>query len=251
MSTGNIQVITVDIDDLIPDDLNPNVGTSRGESALEQALAKHGAGRGILIDRNLKIIAGHHVVEAAKKAGIKKVRVAQTVGTQVVAAQRTDVDLDSIEGREMAVEDNRTHQLNLEWDAKMLLDMEQRGADLTKFFLDHERNAIMPALPAAPEPSASASASAAGEKTEKGDRPEKGEKEPAAASPAGPPPSNAKMAQFFFDGSTYDLFCERLDLLEKRFKTSGTADTILEAMRHVLYNSDAANADHANDQAQG
>jgi hypothetical protein len=249
---SGIQVIVVDIDDLIPDDLNPNAGTARGESALEGALQKHGAGRGILVDRNMKILAGHHVVEAAKKAGIKKVRVAQTHGTQVVAAQRTDVDLDSTEGREMAVEDNRTHQVNLEWDAKALIAMEQAGADLTKFFLDHERRAIIPEFPApsaAPEPQAAATT----EKAEKGDRADKGDKTgtEGAAAPAAPPPSNAKTAQFFFDGSTYDLFCERLDALEKRFGTSGSADTILAAMRHVAFNSEAANAGHANDQAEG
>jgi hypothetical protein len=248
--SGNLQVITVDIDDLVFDDLNPNAGTSRGESALDAALQKHGAGRGILVDKNLKIIAGEHVVKAAKRAGIKKVRVAQTTGTQMVAAQRVDVDLDSTEGREMAVEDNRLHQLNLEWDPKMLLDMEQRGADLMKFFLDHERNAILPAFPAG----TAQDATTAAEKVEKGERAEKGEKGdgPAPeAGPAAPPPSNAKTAQFFFDGSTYDLFCERLDLLEKRFGTNGTADTILEAMRHVLYNSNAASTLDADNQTTG
>jgi hypothetical protein len=247
---SEISVIVVDIDDLKPDDLNPNIGTARGMDALEKSITEDGAGRGIVIDKNLKIIAGHHVVLAAKKAGIKRVRCVQTTGTQMVAVQRTDVSLDSPEGRKMAVRDNRTHQLNLEYDARTLLEMEQRGADLSKFFLDHERAAIIPAFPTDLPASGGGAAPSAKVDRAPGEKTEKGAAERDAA-PAGPPPSNAKMAQFFFDGTTYDQFCERLDTLEKRFKTSGTADTILEAMRHVLYNSEAASANHADDQAQG
>ena len=56
--------------------------------------------------------------KAAIAAGIKKVRVIETTGDELVAVKRTDVDIDSAEGRKMAYLDNLTTQVNLTWDLR-------------------------------------------------------------------------------------------------------------------------------------
>ena len=60
-----------------------------------------------LLDWNGNIIAGNKSQQAAIAAGIKRVRVIETTGDELVAVKRTDVDIDSAEGRKMAYLDIR------------------------------------------------------------------------------------------------------------------------------------------------
>lgn len=107
---------TLDIDQLIADEHNFNKGTTKGRKLMKQSLKKFGAGRSILVDKNGRIIAGNKTVEAATDSGIKRVRIIETDGTELVAVKRTDIDLDSPEGREMALADNATADKNINWD---------------------------------------------------------------------------------------------------------------------------------------
>ena len=117
----NIEVVSVD--DLIQDDHNFNKGTEQGQQLMERSFRELGAGRSILLDENGNIIAGNKSHEAARKAGIKKVRVIETTGDELVAVKRTDLDINSKEGREMALLDNLTTQVNLNWDDVELENM--------------------------------------------------------------------------------------------------------------------------------
>lgn len=111
-----------EIKDLKFDDKNFNKHTERGLGLLGQALQKHGAGRSILIDKNNNIIAGNGVVEAAGQIGLDKVKVVETTGDEIVAVKRIDVELDSKDGREMAMEDNAIASIDLDWDEDLLKD---------------------------------------------------------------------------------------------------------------------------------
>lgn len=111
------------IDELIPDDKNFNKGTEYGSQLLEKSIRQFGAGRSILIDKNGKIIAGNKTVEQATAIGMDDVIVVKTNGNQIVAVQRTDIDLDTKKGREMALADNATGKANLEWDEDVLSDV--------------------------------------------------------------------------------------------------------------------------------
>ena len=111
-----IHTEVVDIDDLIQDDHNFNKGTDEGAQLIERSFKDYGAGRSVLIDKNNRIISGNKSQKGAKGAGIKKVRVIETDGTELIAVKRTDLSLDSKEGREMALLDNLTSQKNLNWD---------------------------------------------------------------------------------------------------------------------------------------
>lgn len=117
----------VKLRDLLPDDKNANKGTERGLRLLDDSLREDGAGRGILIDRNNRIVAGNKTVERAIDDGFEEIIIVPTDGRQLVATQRVDVDLDSPQGRRMALRDNRVSEVDLAWDADVLKEL---GADV-------------------------------------------------------------------------------------------------------------------------
>ena len=131
------------ISELIPDHANANKGTERGRYALEASLRQYGAGRSILLDKNGRIIAGNKTVEVAADVGLDDVLVVQTDGKQIVAVQRTDLDIDSPEGRGLAYADNRVGELSLEWDAEQVLADLNAGMDLSGLFFDFEIDKIL------------------------------------------------------------------------------------------------------------
>src|ERR1043166_9168304 len=124
--------------DLTPDDRNVNVGTERGAEMIEKSLREYGAGRSILIDKNGRIIAGNKTVEQAAKVGLEDVLVVQTDGKKLIAVQRVDLDLRKHKAaRELAIADNRSAEINLEWSKELLASL--RGeVDLGDFFNESE-----------------------------------------------------------------------------------------------------------------
>ena len=111
------------ISDLVFDDKNFNKHTEYGMSLIEKSIRNNGAGRSILIDKNNRIIAGNGVTEIAGQIGLDDVQIVETDGTKIIAVKRTDIDLDSKQGREMALADNATAAVDLEWDADAIADV--------------------------------------------------------------------------------------------------------------------------------
>jgi hypothetical protein len=111
------------ISDLIPDNLNANQGTDRGDWMLTQSLQKFGAGRSVLIDKNMRLIGGNKASAKFGEVGLEDVVIVQTDGTKLVAVQRMDIDLDSPEGRALAIADNRAGEVNLSWDTEALAEL--------------------------------------------------------------------------------------------------------------------------------
>lgn len=126
--------------DLLPDPNNANRGTERGRYMLEQSLRKLGAGRSILLDKHGKIIAGNKTAETAAEIGLDDVIIVQTDGRQVVAVQRTDLDLDDPTGaaRELAYADNRVSDVSLDFDPAVIAQDMAAGLDLGDWFFDDE-----------------------------------------------------------------------------------------------------------------
>ena len=110
------------IDELKFDDKNFNKHTEFGMSLLEKSLRENGAGRSILIDKDNNIIAGNGIVEAAGSVGLENIKIVETTGDEIVAVKRTDITLDSEQGRKMALADNATANADLEWDENNLKD---------------------------------------------------------------------------------------------------------------------------------
>ena len=110
------------LSDLRFDDRNFNKHTQYGMSLLEKSLQQFGGGRSILIDKNNNIIAGNGIVEAAANVGLDDLQIVESDGKKLVAVKRTDIDLNSKEGRELAMADNATGAADLKWDEDIVTD---------------------------------------------------------------------------------------------------------------------------------
>jgi DNA modification methylase len=124
------------ISELTPDNKNARRATQRSRDAVKDSLERLGAGRSILLDKNGRVIAGNTTLGAAKDLGLKNVITVETTGDSLVAVVRTDIDLDSPEGRELAIADNRTAQF-AEWNPEVLTELSSR-VDLLPFFNEAE-----------------------------------------------------------------------------------------------------------------
>lgn len=133
-----MEIKQIKTEDLVQDGRNFNKGTAKGERLMTKSLRELGAGRGILVDKNGNIIAGNKTQLAAIKAGIKKAVVVQTEGDALVVTQRTDIDINTKKGRELALADNATTEANLCWDIDEIqqactdfsLDVDEWGIDI-------------------------------------------------------------------------------------------------------------------------
>ena len=132
------QTIKKKLTDLVPDQRNANRGTERGLRMLDDSLREDGAGRGILLDRNNNVIAGNKTLERAVDLGFQEVIIVPTDGKQIIATQRIDVDIDSVQGRRMALRDNRVGQVDLDFDPDVLRELADEGVDLAALWNEEE-----------------------------------------------------------------------------------------------------------------
>ncbi len=118
------------LEDLTPDSNNFNRHTEFGNKLLEDSLRKFGAGRSILTDKDGNIIAGNGVTEVAAAIGMEDVEVVHTDGKKLVVVVRDDLELDSPEGRELALADNMTALKGIDLDLDKVT--EALGEDIAK-----------------------------------------------------------------------------------------------------------------------
>lgn len=111
------------LSELIPDDKNMNKHNQFGMRLLEKSISTLGLGRSILVDKNNRIIGGNGVTETAASLGLENCIVVETKGDQLVVVKRTDIDLDSKIGRELALADNAVAHVNLDWDLEALKEL--------------------------------------------------------------------------------------------------------------------------------
>lgn len=105
---------------IVPDDKNFNVGNSEGAELIEKSFKRFGAGRSILIDKNNRAIGGNKSLQGFKRTGGKNVIIVDADKDTLVAVRRMDVDLDTKEGREMALADNQTQAINYVPDEELI-----------------------------------------------------------------------------------------------------------------------------------
>ena len=142
--TNNYAVAHKKLSDLTPDSRNANKGTPRGNQMIEDSLRQYGAGRSILLDKHGAIIAGNKTAENCGAIGMEDVLVVQTDGTRLVAVQRTDLDLADPKTRQLAIADNRSGQVSLDWDADTLKGLVEDGVDLAPFWTVDELEVLWP-----------------------------------------------------------------------------------------------------------
>lgn len=146
--------------DLTPDAKNANRGTERGAGMLEASLREYGAGRSVLVDKDGRIIAGNKTVEAAAAIGLQDVELIQTDGRKLVVVQRTDLSLDDVNAKELAIADNRAGQVSLDFDPDVMRELNEE-IDLSKFFLENELEDLLNKIDEQPEEAPAPSAEAA------------------------------------------------------------------------------------------
>lgn len=115
-----IIVKEIPVEDIMADDKNFNKGSDQGKELMDRSFGKFGAGRSILLDKNNRNIAGNKSMETFVRSGGKRVLVIETDRDTLVAVKRPDIDLDTKEGREMALADNQTQNLNYVVDMEVL-----------------------------------------------------------------------------------------------------------------------------------
>lgn len=136
----------IDIKELKFDEHNFNRHNDEGMSLLEKSIKENGLGRSILLDKDNNIVGGNGVTEKAIELGKTKVRIIETDGTELIAVKRTDLTLDSEQGRKMALADNSVAHANLEWNEEELqkaqddwgLVPEEWGVELPDFNVNYE-----------------------------------------------------------------------------------------------------------------
>ena len=123
----------IKLTDLKPDTSNANRGTERGLRVLDDSLAKVGLGRSIVVDKNLNVVAGNKTLERAVDQGFEDAEIIPTQGDKLIVVLREDFDLYADDpnnsARQYAYYDNRSSELDLQWDVEQLLADIQAGFD--------------------------------------------------------------------------------------------------------------------------
>lgn len=99
-----------------------NQGSERGSLLLKKSIQKLGLGRGVLVDNDNNVISGEKIMTLAHDEGLKKVRVIEVSGDELVVVKRTDVKYDTTKGHELALVDNLSQSKNLEWNVDKILN---------------------------------------------------------------------------------------------------------------------------------
>jgi len=102
---------------------------------LDKSVSTDGAGRSLLATKEGVIIAGNKTQQALIDQGIEEVIVVHTDGTQAVIVQRDDVEHGTERAQRMAVMDNRSSEVGLDWSPEILASLD---IDLTDMFFDDE-----------------------------------------------------------------------------------------------------------------
>jgi ParB-like chromosome segregation protein Spo0J len=123
------------LEDLKQDPLNTRKHNPRNVNMIVDSIQELGCGRSILIDEDGVIIAGNATYEALVEAGIKKVRVVDGTGDEIVAVRR--IDLTKLEKARLSLFDNRASELST-WDTEVLETLTEVDNLFDNIFSDKE-----------------------------------------------------------------------------------------------------------------
>lgn len=141
MSEPKIRIVP--ISELKTDPQNANKHTERGQGMVERSMSEHGFARPGLAAQDGTILAGNlSVGEVAPSLGMDEVILIETDGSRPIVHVRTDIESGSDEARMLAIEDNRTASVSLDWDADEMLKA-ARELDLSELFTDGELDQII------------------------------------------------------------------------------------------------------------
>lgn len=108
------------ISDLKFDNKNFNKGTQFGDSLLDKSISKFGFREAGVLDRNGRLIGGNKRTAKAGEQGLEDVEIIKADPNKIYALQFDDIDLDTPEGRELALALNATAKANISFDVEVM-----------------------------------------------------------------------------------------------------------------------------------
>jgi len=134
-----VLIALASISDLKSDHKNARRRTDRSSDLIKESLQRYGAARSIVIDEENRILAGNGTIDGAKAAGIRRVRIIESEGNEIIAVKRTGLSEEDKVG--LALADNRTADLS-EWDQEMLHQLSEEH-DISPWFDQDDLNEIL------------------------------------------------------------------------------------------------------------
>ena len=126
---------------------NANKHTQRGMGQLEASMRKYGYVTPMTAAADGEIIDGSARAETGATVFGDDVIVVHHDGTKPVIMVRDDIpSADTPEAREISIAANRIAQVNLDFDAEVLLEDLQAGVDLGQFWRQDELDALLDGL---------------------------------------------------------------------------------------------------------
>lgn len=110
----------IKINSLKFDDKNFNKGTEYGDQLLTKSIEKFGFREGATLDKNNVLIGGNKRVAKAGEKGFEDVVIIDADPTKVYALKYSDVDINTPQGRELALALNQTARKNIVLDAEVI-----------------------------------------------------------------------------------------------------------------------------------
>jgi hypothetical protein len=134
----------VKLSDIEPDLLNANRHTERGNVMLRQSMEQFGFAEAGTLDKNNRIIGGNHRTEvAADVLATDDVIIIEVDGTKPVYLKRSDLDLDTGEGRRLSLLLNKVAQESIDWDPEILWAAIESGVTVNDIFREDEIKKIL------------------------------------------------------------------------------------------------------------
>jgi len=110
----------VELGSLVPDPRNARRHSARNLGLIRDALREVGAARSVVVDEHGTVLAGNATVQAAREAGLTRVRVVEADGSELVAVRRAGLSPE--QKRRLTLLDNRAGEL-AEWDTEVLASL--------------------------------------------------------------------------------------------------------------------------------
>lgn len=98
-----------------------NKGSINWMKILVKSISQLGCARSVVADANNTIIVGEKVVKAAHKANVKKIRIIETEGDELIVVKRTDILAGTRNAYNISLVDNLSQSKNLIWDVDKIL----------------------------------------------------------------------------------------------------------------------------------
>lgn len=143
----------VPLSSIEPDARNANRHSERGEYMVRRSMERFGYAEAGTLDRHNRLIAGNLRTEiAADVLDTDEAIVIDVDGKRPVYIRRRDIDLDTPEGRELAIALNRAAQVSIDFDPAVIAFDLEAGMDLGDWFKPYELDMLMGNIPVGIDP---------------------------------------------------------------------------------------------------